>query len=271
MISDIKEIKDNENNHTDPESENEINSVNSDDESEMTFLEHLEEFRWRLIRSAIGVVIGGIIVGIFITWIMDNILLLPAQQTTPPLKLQNIKPFGQFSLYMEVIIVGGIILSIPNIIYQFWKFIEPALKPSESKYIKSIVIYSSICFLSGIVFAYFVMLPTALEFFANFGSSVIDNIIAVDEYFSFIISTMLAAGLVFELPMVSFFLSKIGILKPEFMKKYRKHAIVLILLIAGILTPSPDITSQLLLAGPLFVLYEVSIIICKISQKKTAK
>jgi len=267
MISDIKEIKDTEDNHSDPEQDN---LENSHQEGEMTFLEHLEEFRWRIIKSAIGVIIGGIIVGIFITWIMDNVLLMPATQTTPPLKLQNIKPFGQFSLYMEVIIVGGMILSIPNIIYQFWKFLEPALKPSESKYIKSIVIYSSFCFLSGIVFAYFVMLPTALEFFANFGSSVIDNIIAVDEYFSFIISTMLAAGLVFELPMVSFFLSKIGILKPEFMKKYRKHAIIIILLIAGILTPSPDITSQLLLAGPLFILYEISIIICKISQKKVS-
>jgi sec-independent protein translocase protein TatC len=249
---------------TDPED----NTESEKEAGEMSFLEHLEEFRWRIIRSAVGVIIGGIIVGIFINWIMDNILLLPAMKTTPPLKLQNIKPFGQFSLYMEVIIVGGMILSIPNIIYQFWKFIEPALKPSESRYIKSIVIFSSFCFLAGITFAYYVLLPTALEFFANFGSSVISNNIAIDEYFSFIISTMLAAGVVFELPMISFFLSKIGILKPEFMRKYRKHAIILILLIAGILTPSPDVTSQLLLAVPLFILYEISIIICKLSQKK---
>ncbi|HMS32995.1 MAG TPA: twin-arginine translocase subunit TatC [Ignavibacteria bacterium] len=249
---------------TDPED----NIESGNDPGEMSFLEHLEEFRWRIIKSAAGVIIGGIIVGIFINWIMDNVLLLPAMKTTPPLKLQNIKPFGQFSLYMEVIIVGGMILSIPNIIYQFWKFIEPALKPSESKYIKSIVIFSSFCFLSGIIFAYYVLLPTALEFFANFGSAVISNNIAIDEYFSFIISTMLAAGVVFELPMVSFFLSKIGILKPEFMRKYRKHAIILILLIAGILTPSPDVTSQLLLALPLFILYEISIIICKLSVKK---
>lgn len=249
---------------TDPEDNKESES----EAGEMSFLEHLEEFRWRIIRSAAGVIIGGIIVGIFINWIMDNVLLLPAMKTNPPLKLQNIKPFGQFSLYMEVIIVGGIILSIPNIIYQFWKFIEPALKPSESKYIKSIVIFSSFCFLAGITFAYFVLLPTALEFFANFGSAVISNIIAIDEYFSFIISTMLAAGVVFELPMVSFFLSKIGILKPQFMRKYRKHAIIIILLVAALLTPSPDVTSQLLLAVPLFILYEISIIICKLSQKK---
>lgn len=249
---------------TDPED----NIESGNDPGEMSFLEHLEEFRWRIIKSAAGVIIGGIIVGIFINWIMDNVLLLPAMKTTPPLKLQNIKPFGQFSLYMEVIIVGGMILSIPNIIYQFWKFIEPALKPSESKYIKSIVIFSSFCFLSGITFAYYVLLPTALEFFANFGSAVISNNIAIDEYFSFIISTMLAAGVVFELPMVSFFLSKIGILKPEFMRKYRKHAVIIILLAAGILTPSPDVTSQLLLALPLFILYEISIIICKLSVKK---
>ncbi|MEO8210691.1 MAG: twin-arginine translocase subunit TatC [bacterium] len=249
---------------TDPEENNEDHS------GEMSFLEHLEEFRWRIIKSAIGIVLAAIIVGIFVNWIMNDVLLLPATSTNPPLKLQNIKPFGQFTLYMEVIIVGGVILSIPNIFYQFWKFIEPALKPSEGRYIKSIVIFSSVCFLSGIVFAYFVVLPSALEFFASFGSAIIDNNIAVDEYFSFIISSMLAAGVVFELPMVTFFLSKIGILKPEFMRKYRKHSIVIILLLAAILTPSPDITSQLLLAAPLFVLYEISIFICKFSQKKNS-
>ncbi len=252
---------------TDPEANTE--GRDTDNETEMTFLEHLEELRWRIIKSAAGIIIGGIIAGIFINYIMDDILLLPATRTIPPLKLQNIKPFGQFSLYMEVIIFGGALLSFPNILFQFWKFIEPALKPTERKYISSIVFFSTFCFLSGVVFAYFVLLPTALSFFSTFGSSAIENIIAIDEYFSFIISTMLAAGLVFELPMVSFFLSKIGILKPEFMRKYRKHSIILILLIAGILTPSPDVTSQLLLAVPLFILYEISIVICKISQKKS--
>jgi len=252
---------------TDPEANTE--GRDTDNETDMTFLEHLEELRWRIIKSAAGIIIGGIIAGIFINYIMDDILLLPATRTIPPLKLQNIKPFGQFSLYMEVIIFGGALLSFPNILFQFWKFIEPALKPTERKYISSIVFFSTFCFLAGVVFAYFVLLPTALSFFSTFGSSAIDNIIAIDEYFSFIISTMLAAGLVFELPMVSFFLSKIGILKPEFMRKYRKHSIILILLIAALLTPSPDVTSQLLLAVPLFILYEISIVICKISQKKS--
>ena len=199
---------------------------------------------------------------------MDDFLLSPAKNTTPPLELINLKPYGQLVLYMEVIIVCGIILSIPNIFYQLWKFIEPGLLPSERKYISSIVIFSSICFLGGISFAYFVMLPTALRFFAAFGTQAITNNIAVDEYFGFVISVMLAAGVVFELPMISFFLSKLGILTPKFMRRYRKHAIVIILLLAGILTPSPDVTSQLLLGIPLLILYEVSIIISKFSQPK---
>jgi sec-independent protein translocase protein TatC len=239
--------------------------VNAHEEKEMGFLEHLEELRWRLIKAVIGVVVGGIVAGIFIDQIM-NFLLSPAKNTTPPLELINLKPYGQLVLYMEVVIVCGIILSIPNIFYQVWKFIEPGLMPSERKYISWIVVFSSMCFLGGIAFAYFVMLPTALKFFAAFGTQAITNNIAVDEYFSFVISVMLAAGIVFELPMVSFFLSKLGILTPKFMRKYRKHAIVIILLLAGILTPSPDITSQLLLGIPLLILYEISIIISKYSQ-----
>ncbi len=235
---------------------------------EMGFLEHLEDLRWRVIKALIGVVIGGIVAGIFIDYIMNDFLLSPAKNTTPPLELINLKPYGQLVLYMEVILVCGIIFSIPNIFYQLWRFIEPGLLPSERRYISSIVVFSSLCFLGGISFAYFVMLPTALRFFAAFGTQAITNNIAVDEYFGFVISVMLAAGVVFELPMVSFFLSKLGILTPKFMRRYRKHAIVIILILAGVLTPSPDITSQLLLGIPLVLLYEISIIISKFSQPK---
>lgn len=238
-------------------------------EKEMGFLDHLEELRWRIIKALLGVIVAGIVVGLFVNFIVDNVILAPSANTIPPLKIINIKPFGQFTLYMEVILIGGIILSIPNIIYQFWKFIEPALKPSERKYISAIVIFTSFCFIAGIVFAYFVMLPTALNFLSQFGTSMIENSISIDEYVSFVVSMCLAAGIVFELPMVSFFLSKIGILKPQYMRKYRKHALIVILILSGILTPSPDITSMLLLAAPLFVLYEISIIISKLSQKKT--
>jgi sec-independent protein translocase protein TatC len=238
------------------------------DEKEMSFLEHLEELRWRIIKALIGVVIGSIIVGFFVDWIVNNILFAPAKSTVPPLTIINLKPYGQFLLYMEVVLIGGAILSVPNIIYQFWKFIEPALHPRERKYITGIVFFTSICFLAGVVFSYYLMLPAALGFFAGFGTTIIENNIAANEYLSFVISMVLASGLVFELPMASFFLSKIGILKPSFMRKYRKHAVIIILLIAGIVTPGPDITSQVLLAVPLFILYEISILICKYSQRK---
>lgn len=236
--------------------------------AEMSFWEHLEELRWRLIKAVIGIAAGGIVAAIFIDYIMNDFLLSPASKTNPPLVLINLKPYGQLVLYFEVILVCGVILSIPNLFYQLWKFIEPGLLPGERRYISSIVVFSSLCFLIGISFAYFVMLPTALGFFAEFGTQAITNTIAVDEYFSFVISVMLAAGVVFELPMVSFFLSKLGILTPKFMRRYRKHAVIIILILAGILTPSPDITSQLLLGIPLVILYEISIIISKLSQPK---
>jgi sec-independent protein translocase protein TatC len=239
------------------------------DKSEMGFLDHLEELRWRIIKALIGVVIGSIITLYFIEWIMDSVLFAPATNTVPPLSIINIRPYGQFVLYMEVVLIGGAVISVPNIIYQLWKFVEPALKQNERKYVTSVVIFTSVCFLTGVVFSYFLILPAALGFFASFGSSIIENKIAADEYMSFILSLILASGLVFELPMLSFFLSKIGILKPSFMRKYRRHAIVIILLVAGIVTPGPDITSQLLLGIPLLVLYEISILICKYSQKKT--
>ncbi len=238
-------------------------------DSDMGFLDHLEELRWRIIKSLVGVVIGSVVVGFFIDWIMNNIIFAPAAQSNPPLSIINLRPYGQFIIYMEVIFIGGAVLSVPNIIYQIWKFVEPALKENERKYVTGVVIFTSLCFLSGVVFSYFLMLPAALGFFANFGSTIIENKISADEYMSFVISLVIASGLVFELPMLSFFLSKIGILKPSLMRKYRRHALVAILLIAGIVTPGPDITSQVMLGIPLVGLYELSILICKYSQKKT--
>lgn len=237
-------------------------------DNEMGFLDHLEELRWRIIKSVIGIVVGAIVVALFIDDIMKYVIFAPAKSTDPPLSIINLKPYGQFTLYMQVIIIGGIIASVPNIIYQFWKFIEPALMPNERKYISGIVFFTSLCFIVGLVFAYFVLLPTALNFFASFGTDIIVNQIDANEYMQFVISVCLLAGVVFELPMVSFFLSKVGILKPEFMRKYRKHAVVAILVIAAIMTPSPDIVSQIMLAIPLFILYEISIYISKVSQKK---
>jgi len=247
----------------------EAEEIENSHDKEMGFLDHLEELRWRIIKAFIGVIVGGVIVGIFISWIVNNVLFAPAKATTPPLNIINLKPYGQFTLYLEVILIGGLIISIPNIFYQFWRFIEPALKENERKNISSIVFFTSLCFLGGIVFSYYFLIPPALGFFASFGSdSIIQDNIAANEYLKFVLSLIIASGIVFELPMASFFLSKVGILKPQFMRKYRRHAIIIILLVAGIVTPGPDITSQILLSIPLLVLYEVSILICKYSQKK---
>lgn len=239
---------------------------NQSEFKEMTFWEHLEELRWTLIWSLLGVIIGAILCWIFIDYIVEEILLRPARVNN--IKIQNLKPFGQLFLYLQVALIGGLIISIPNVIYQLWRFIEPALRQNEKKYISSIVIFTSVCFLTGIAFAYFLMLPYALNFAVNFGSKSIENNFSLEEYFSIIISVMLVAGLVFELPMLSFFLSKIGILTPTFMRKYRRHSIVIIFILSAILTPTTDPVSQSLLAVPLIFLYEISIFVSKISQRK---
>ena len=241
--------------------------IEEEEEKEMTFLEHLEELRWRIIWALLGLVIGTIICFIFIDFLVDVVLLRPARNSGA--HLQNLKPFGQLFLYFQVAMIGGVILSLPNIFYQLWKFIAPALKKSERKYISAIVVFTSFCFLCGIVFAYFVMLPLTLKFAAQFGSTTIANQFAIDEYMNIIISVMLGAGLIFELPMVSFFLTKLGILKPQFMSKYRRHAIVAIMIAAAFLSPGTDPVSQIVLAIPLLLLYEISIIISKLSVRKT--
>ena len=242
------------------------NGEGEDKGVEMSFLDHLEELRWRIIYSFIGLVVGAIIAWIFIDFLIEKVLLKPAIDNKIP--LQNLEPFGQLFLYMEVAIIAGIIISLPNIFYQFWKFLAPALRKKERKYIKSIVAFSTFCFLCGIAFAYYVMIPMAFKFAVQFGTTAIKNEFAINKYLSIIISIMIGAGIVFELPMVSFFLTKIGILKPEFMRKYRRHAIVVIFILAAVLTPGTDPVSQVILAVPLFLLYEVSILISKFALKK---
>ncbi|GJQ63839.1 MAG: Sec-independent protein translocase protein TatC [Melioribacteraceae bacterium] len=248
------------------ESDKTIEEGSGSREIEMSFLQHLEELRWRLIYAVIGLFTGTIVAWVFIDPLVEHVLLVPAQ--TADMKLQNLRPFGQLFLYLQVAMIAGFVLSLPNIFLQLWKFIAPALHKSERKYIVWIVIFSTICFLSGIVFAYFIMLPLTLKFAVAFGTPEIENNFAITEYFSIIISVMLAAGLVFELPMLSFFLSKLGILTPRFMRKYRRHALVVILIIAAMLTPGTDPVAQLLLAVPLGFLYEISIFVSKLSQKK---
>lgn len=237
-------------------------------ETEMSFLDHLEELRWRIMKSLIAVVIGMIIAAFFADFLVKEVVLGPLLKVG--LKSQVLTPYGIVLTYMQVFIVAGIIGAMPVLLYQLWQFIAPGLLPHERKYAWWIVFFTSICFLSGIAFAYFILVPTALTFFSTFGTDVFELNIAINEYISFLLSLILGAGLVFELPMITYFLAKIGLLTPAFMRKYRRHSIVGILIISAVVTPTPDILTQSLLAAPMILLYEVSIFISKFAQRKSA-
>jgi len=234
---------------------------------EMSFLEHLEELRRQIIKALLGIIAGTFLCIFFADFIVQDLLLQPLRSVG--LKAQVLSPYGIVMLYMEAILICGVIISMPYTIYCIWKFVAPGLMPSERQYISRIVFFTSLCFFTGIGFGYYVLLPAALTFFATFGTQNIELHVALDQYVSFMLALLLGAGLVFELPMISYFLSKMGILNPSFMRKYRRHAIVVILIIAAIVTPTPDMVTQTLLALPMFVLYEVSILISKFSQKKS--
>ncbi|MCX8057702.1 MAG: twin-arginine translocase subunit TatC [Ignavibacteria bacterium] len=245
------------------------NSEPIDEFREMTFIEHLEELRWMLIKSLLGIVVCSIISWFFIDTIINDILLYPAKKFG--VKLQNLKPFGQLFLYFQVTLFSGLIISLPWVVYQIWKFIEPALHKHEKKYVSSIVIFTSLFFLLGAAFAYFIMLPFSLNFAFTFGSPEIENKFAIDEYLSVVLSLIILAGVVFELPMLSFFLTKLGLLTPKFMRKHWRFAIVFILVLAAIITPTVDPVNQSLLAIPLFLLYELSILVSKFAMRKRSE
>lgn len=243
------------------------NTQTKPDEKEMGFLDHLEELRMRIFRASLAIIFFSLIATYFADFLVKDVLLAPLLAVG--LKAQVLTPYGIMMTYMEVVIVVGIIAAMPVILYQLWKFIAPGLMPNERKYASAIVFFTSICFLSGVAFAYFVIIPTALKFFSTFGTDVFQLNIAINEYISFLLSLILGSGLVFELPMVAYFLTKIGLLTPQLMRKYRRHAIVGILIVAAIATPTPDILTQSLFAAPMILLYEISIFISKFVQKKS--
>ncbi len=233
---------------------------------ELGFLGHMEELRSRIIKALLWLIVGVSIAAFFANDLINYIVLDPA--TSQGLKIQNLKPFGQAFLYFKVVIMGGFVLSFPMMLNQFWKFIEPGLYNKEKKWARRITVFTSVCFLVGIAFAYYVMLPSMMNFAAHFGSDQIENQIDVSEYMSFFIMIILASGLLFELPMITYVLSKLGFVTPAFLRKYRRHAIVIVLILAAVITPTPDPVTQMIFAAPLFVLYEISIFVSKFSYKE---
>lgn len=259
-------------------------------EAEMSFLEHLEELRWHIVRSAGAVMLFAVIAFIMKEFIFDTVILRPRlpefwtnrmlarlgdlvgsdalKINQVPLKMQSIKIAGQFSTHIMVSIIAGLIIASPVVFYEFWRFIRPALYENEQKYASGAVFFTSVLFLLGVLFGYFLIVPLSIHFLGTYQvSSQVENTINLRSYIGSVTSISLASGVVFLLPIFSYFLSKVGILTPQFMKTYRKHAYVLMLLLSAIITP-PDIFSQIMVCFPLIFLYEIGIAISKRVVKK---
>ncbi|GIV50448.1 MAG: Sec-independent protein translocase protein TatC [Candidatus Kapaibacterium sp.] len=235
---------------------------------EMGFLDHLDELRRRIISGLAGIMVASIGASFFINDIVERILLRPAIEAG--LRLQNLRPFGQAFLYFKLIFICGFIIGFPWVLWNLWRFVAPGLYEHERRWARQITVWTSICFLAGVAFAYFGMIPSMMAFAKSFGSAQIENIIDVNEYLGFFATVMLASGLIFELPMIMYVLARAGIVTPKFLSTYRRHAIIVILIIAAVLTPTPDPINQLFFATPLYILYELSIVISKFAVKRRA-
>jgi len=256
--------------------------------NEMSFLDHLEELRWHLIRIVLAVVIVGTLLFIFSRYVFESIIFAPLKmQTFPtyrllckganfinvettfcaeemPMIIQSRTMAGQFQADIWTAILGGFIISFPYVIYQLWKFISPGLHEDERKHSRGFIIISSLLFFIGVLFGYYVVTPLSLNFLANYSiSDVVDNQIDISSYIGLVRISSLAAGIIFELPIIIYFLTKIGLVTPEILRKYRKYALVIVLILSAIITP-PDITSQVIVAIPIIILYQVSIYISKV-------
>jgi len=225
--------------------------------SQMSFLEHLEELRWRLLKSIIAIIFGGSFCFLFIDEIMQ-FLIAPIYNLSNSPDLQVLKVQGMFMIKWGVALLGGIIVAIPVLTYQMAKFIGPGLHNDEKKVMVPFVFFSYLAFLVGIVFAYYVLIPYSLEFFTSMGVIEVKNNFSINYYFSFITMLLLGSGVIFELPIVVFILSAIGMLTPAFMRHYRRHAIIVILVLSAFITP-PDPISLVFISIPLAFLYEISI------------
>jgi sec-independent protein translocase protein TatC len=263
------------------------------DEGEMSFLEHLEELRWHIIRSVLAILVFMIVAFLFKNFIFNTIILAPKKPTfftnhllcmlgqavhikalcinTKPFNLINIKMSGQLTTHIAVSIVAGIIVAFPYVLWEFWKFFRPALHTNEKQHARGAVLAASLLFFTGVIFGYFALAPLSIHFLTTYEISPdVVNQINIRSYIGTLSSICLATGLVFELPIITFFLTKVGIITPSFLKKYRKHAIIVIFILAAIITP-PDVFSQMLVSIPLLALYEVGIVISKRVMKNKEK
>lgn len=262
---------------------------------QMSFMDHLEDLRWMLIRSTVAILVMATASYFFIDFIFNTIIFGPSDpnfivyewycemikslgldsttacSTTFAFSIQNTEVGGQFSIFLWTCISSGFVLAIPYILWELWKFISPALYEKERKSAGSFVIISSLLFFIGALFGYFIIIPLSVNFFGTFiATDLIKNDFNVDSYISMIKMSIIASGIVFEIPIIIYFLAKFGLVTGDFLRKYRKIAIVIILIIAAIVTP-PDIPSQVIVSIPILLLYEISIFIADRLTKKRLK
>ena len=259
---------------------------------EMSFWGHIAALRGHLIRSVIVVLVLAIVLFCYPEFLFDTIIFGPLKSDFLTyrafcklshvlnlgdqlcfghytFKLQSIGLSDQFTSQMWIAFLGGLILGAPYLLWELWRFIKPALRDIEKKASTGFIISASLLFLIGVLFSYYVIVPLSVNFLGNYQvSKMVENNFTMDSYISTITTLTIASGLLFELPILVYFLTKFGIITPQFMSKYRKHAIVIILIVAGIITPSPDVTSQMLVAFPLYFLYEASIFVSRYVVKK---
>jgi sec-independent protein translocase protein TatC len=260
---------------------------------EMGFVDHLEALRWHLIRIAIALIVCSIVAFIYNSELFDKVILAPTHKDfisyrwlcklgelirIPSLCLeevkmnfQNTQMSGQFMMSFSSSFIFGFIFAFPYIMWELWRFIKPALSQREVNQSTGLIFWISLLFFSGVAFGYFIITPYTVNFFANYKiSEQFQNIIKIDDYLDTLMGLTVGTGLVFELPVVVYFLSKIGLLTPKFMSDYRKFAIVIILVVAAVITP-PDVFSQIIVTIPLWLLYELSIFISAKVEKENAK
>jgi sec-independent protein translocase protein TatC len=270
-------------------------------QSEMSFFEHLEALRWHIIRTALFILVFAIVAFIYFKDIFKGIIMAP---TTPgfwtyqvmchfgnwmhsmmsfinpddfcvhafDFHLINTEMAGQFTLQLNTSIMIGLILGIPYLLFEIWRFIRPALHEKERKAASGFVFYASFLFFLGVCFGYYIVTPLSVRFFATYNvSDSITNLFDVDNYISSVTWLTLLAGIVFQLPMIAYILSSLTIVTAKFMRRTRRYATVLILVLAAIITPSPDALTMLVVAAPLFLLYEFSIIVAAFVERRRAK
>ena len=256
-------------------------------QTEMSFIDHLEVLRWHIVRSAIALVIAAIIIFVYIDWIFDHIIYAPASQDfitysglcnlghklhlgdalcMPPVKIPLLinTVSGSFTSAINICFMGGLIIAFPYLFWELWRFIKPALSPKELKYAKGSIWWVSVCFFTGAAFGYYLLAPFTFNFLASFKMGTHNTqtyLPSLEDYIDTLVNIILGCGIAFELPVLAYVLSKVGLITPKFLRTYRKYAYVVILIVAAVITPSPDWTSQTIVAVPLILLYEISIFI----------